>query len=295
MTGRLAIDQGTTSTKAYRSGPHGTAVAVGSRTHRQIHPRPGWVEHAPAELLDGIRALIEAAGPCATAGLANQGETVVAWDARTKRPLHNAVVWQDERTADAVARLRAGGVESLTRDVAGLPLDPYFSATKLRWLLAHAEGAGELRRAGRLRLGTSDAFFLDALTGEFATDVSTASRTSLMDLSRLAWSPPLCAAFGVPLECLPEIRPTVGDFGQIPGGPHVGVAMVDQQAALYGHRCERPGDVKITFGTGAFALGVAGGTPPDCTSGLLATCAWQIGDAAACYAREGGISPPVPH
>ena len=289
MTGRLAIDQGTTSTKAYRSGADGAAVAVGARSHRQIHPRPGWVEHDPAELLRDIRALIEAAGPCAVAALANQGETVVAWDARTKRPLHNAIVWQDERTGDAIARLRADGVAALTRQVAGLPLDPYFSASKLRWLLDHAEGAKDLRRAGRLRLGTTDAFFLDALTGAFATDASTASRTSLMDLSRLAWSAPLCAAFGVPIECLPEIRPTVGDFGRIPGGPRVVAAVVDQQASLYGHRCEQPGDVKITFGTGAFVLGLAGRTPPESDGGLLATCAWQIDGEAPQYALEGGV------
>jgi len=124
MISRLAIDQGTTSTKAFRSGADGAAVAVGTRTHRQIHPRPGWVEHDPAELLSDIRALIDAAGPCAVAALANQGETVVAWDAHTKQPLHNAIVWQDERTGDAIARLRADGVAALTRQVAGLPLDP---------------------------------------------------------------------------------------------------------------------------------------------------------------------------
>ena len=289
MTAHVAIDQGTTSTKAYRRDPGGIVAAVGSRTHRQIHPRPGWVEHDAAEILSNIRALLAAAGPCVVAGLANQGETVVAWDARTKLPLHNAIVWQDERTAGPIARLRAEGVEELTRQVAGLPLDPYFSATKLRWLLDHADGAGELRRAGRLRLGTTDAFFLDALSGVFATDVSTASRTSLMDLSRLTWSDALCAAFGVPIECLPEIRPTVGDFGQIPGGPHVVAAVVDQQASLYGHRCEQPGDVKITFGTGAFALCLAGNVPPNGGGGPLATCAWQVGAEAPRYALEGGV------
>jgi glycerol kinase len=287
----LAIDQGTTSTKACRMDAAGGISVVGHRTHRQIRLHEGWVEHDPLELLGNIRILLAQAGRVGSIGLANQGETVVAWDARSKRPLANAIVWQDGRTGAEVEHLRAAGVEAVTLARAGLPLDPYFSATKLRWLLDHAEGAQALRREGRLRLGTSDAFFIDALTGEFATDVSTASRTSLMDLRALQWDPQLCEIFGVPMECLPEIRSTAGGFGNLAGGGAALVASaVDQQAALAGHGCENRGDVKITFGTGAFALGLTGTAPVMAEgSGLLPTVAWRIGQAPAQYALDGGI------
>lgn len=286
----LAIDQGTTSTKAYRLESDGRFQHVGAIRHRQIRPQPGWVEHDPNELLDAIRRLIAEAGTVDAIGLANQGETVVAWDRDTKRPIYNAIVWQDERTAAAIDRYRRDGIERITLDRAGLPLDAYFSASKLRWLLDHAEGAGDLHRHGRLRLGTSDAFFIDCLAGVFATDVSTASRTSLANLARLQWDPELCAAFGVPIECLPEIRPSAADFGAAHGRIPIVVSLVDQQAALFGHACEHAGDVKITFGTGAFALGLTGAarpTPND--AGLLPTCAWQISGAPTQYALDGGI------
>lgn len=284
----LAIDQGTTSTKACRMDAAGGITVVGQRTHRQIRPQAGWVEHDPLELLENIRVLVAQAGEVASMGLANQGETVVAWDALTKRPLANAIVWQDGRTAGDVARLRAA--EALTLARAGLPLDAYFSATKLRWLLDHAEGAQDLRRQGRLRLGTSDAYFIDALTGVFATDVSTASRTSLMDLRALQWDAQLCGLFGVPMECLPEIRASVGDFGRLPSGARLVASVVDQQAALYGHGCQGVGDVKITFGTGAFALGLTGTAPVmGQGGGLLPTVAWRIGGGETQYALDGGI------
>ena len=286
----LAIDQGTTSTKAYLRMADGATRLVGSRGHRQLHPHPGWVEHDPLELLGNIRALMEAAGPFARLGLANQGETVVAWDAQTKRPLHNAIVWQDNRTAPETERLKAAGLEVQTLARAGLPLDPYFSATKLRWLLDNTQNARALHRQGRLRLGTSDAFFIDCLTGTFATDVSTASRTSLLNLRTLQWDETLCALFGVPRECLPEIRPTAGNFGQLPGGAALTASAVDQQAALFGHGCQHPGDIKITFGTGAFALGLTGTAPAmGATNGLLPTAAWQIGTTAPQYALDGAI------
>jgi glycerol kinase len=286
----LAIDQGTTSTKACRMDAAGGISVVGHRTHRQIRLHEGWVEHDPLELLENISTLLAQAGRVGMVGLANQGETVVAWDAQTKRPLANAIVWQDGRTGAEIAHLRSLGAEAVTLARAGLPLDPYFSATKLRWLLDHAEGAQELRRQNRLRLGTSDAYFIDALTGEFATDVSTASRTSLMDLRALQWDPQLCDVFGVPMECLPEIRATVGAFGQLASGARLVASAVDQQAALFGHGCEGVGDVKITFGTGAFALGLTGTTPVMGEgSGLLPTVAWGIGHAAPQYALDGGI------
>ncbi len=290
MPSILAIDQGTTSTKAYRADDAGGVVLVGNRSHRQIRPHPGWVEHDAVELLGNIQALLAAAGSVEMVGLANQGETVIAWDAQTARPLGNAIVWQDDRTNAVTTKLREDGHEPLSLARAGLPLDPYFSATKLRWLFDHIDDAASLRQQGRLRLGTSDAFFISALTGIFATDVSTASRTGLMNLRSRSWDPELCALFGVPIDCLPEIRPTVGDFGALPSGARLVASAVDQQASLFGHDCQHAGDIKITFGTGAFALGLTGPVPMmGGSAGLLPTVAWQLGDAPAQYALEGGI------
>lgn len=290
MPSILAIDQGTTSTKAYVSTDGDAPTFVGSRTHQQIHPCPGWVEHDPIEISDHVLELAMIAGSSDAIGLANQGETVVAWDAETKRPLYNAIVWQDERTREDVERLRSAGLEALTLERAGLPLDPYFSASKLRWLLDNAEDAHSLAQAGRLRLGTSDAFLLDRICGAFCTDVSTASRTSLVNLSTLQWDQDLCEAFGVPIELLPAIVPTTGAFGEIAGGGAVSASVVDQQAALFGHDCRKPGEVKVTLGTGAFALGLTAGAPVlGARPGLLPTCAWQLGQAAPAYALDGGV------
>lgn len=284
----LAIDQGTTSTRGFRVEDDATMRLVGQHRHRTFLPRPGWVEHDAAELLDAIRSLIAAAAPVDCIGLANQGETVVAWHAETKRPLGHAIVWQDTRTLGAIERLRAEGHEALVRDRSGLPLDPYFSAAKLRWLLDNTPDARPLMATGRLRLGTTDAYFLDALTGAWATGPSTASRTSLLDLATRQWDPELCALFGVPLACLPPIRDTVGGFGTLPGGVPITASIVDQQAALRGHGCHEPGDLKITFGTGGFALALTGALRRD-AAGLLPTCAWSIGGRAA-YALDGGIT-----
>jgi len=283
----LAIDQGTTSTRGFTLDAAGDFAFVAAREHRQLYPRAGWVEHDPEEILANVRAIIAAAGPVDAIGLDNQGETVVAWDALDGRPLANAIVWQDDRTKDVTARLKSEGAETLTLARAGLPLDPYFSASKLRWFLDHLPDAGDLQRQGRLRLGTSDAFLLARLTGRFVTDLATASRTSLLSLATLQWDPELCALFGVPLECLPEIRPTTGDFGRCDGVP-VTAGSVDQQAALFGHGCARPGDAKITFGTGAFALAVSGPQRLD-GGGILPTVAWQLGPAPADLALEGGV------
>ncbi|WP_119301191.1 FGGY family carbohydrate kinase [Dongia deserti] len=285
----IAIDQGTTGTKAHRLRSDGTFETIAAFEHRQIYPRQGWVEHDPEEIARHVEAALDQAGDAGAIGIANQGETVIAWDAATKRPIHNAIVWQDARTSDVTERTKSEGAETLTLQVAGLPLDPYYSATKLRWLLDNVPEAQELRRAGRLRLGTSDAFFLDRFTGRFATDVTTASRTSLMNLETLQWDERLADLFGVPIECLPEIRPTAGVFGDARGIP-VAASLVDQQAALFGHGCRRKGDAKITFGTGAFALAVAdAAVPRDTESGLEATIAWKIGDAPCAYALQGGI------
>ncbi|HEV8390433.1 MAG TPA: FGGY family carbohydrate kinase [Dongiaceae bacterium] len=288
-TSVIAIDQGTTGSKVHRLRGDGRFETIAGFEHRQIYPRPGWVEHDPEELASHVEAALDRAGDAAAIGIANQGETVIAWDAETKRPIHNAIVWQDARTADVTERMKADGAEELTLGIAGLPLDPYFSAAKLRWLLDNVPEAKTLRSAGRLRLGTSDSFFLDRLTGRFATDVTTASRTSLMNLETLQWDQRLADLFGVPIECLPEIRPTAGLFAEARGIP-VTASLVDQQAALFGHGCRRKGDAKITFGTGAFALAVAGAAAPrDAESGLEATIAWKIGDAPSAYALQGGL------
>lgn len=289
----VAIDQGTTATKCHRLTPDGRFQTFATVEHRQIYPHPGWVEHDPEELLANVRDCLDRSGDAAALGIANQGETVVAWDAATGRSVHNAIVWQDARTRDEIERLKSEGAESLTLERAGLPLDPYFSASKLRWLIDHAKGAADLLRRGRLRLGTSDAFFLDRLAGRYVTDVTTASRTSLMNLATRQWDPDLCALFGVPIEVLPEIVPTAGELAVVAQGGRdipLTASAVDQQAALFGHGCHRPGQAKITFGTGAFALALVGSSPPrDPGCGLLPTIAWKIGGGAADYAVDGGV------
>jgi glycerol kinase len=285
----IAIDQGTTGTKAHRLHADGRFETLGGFEHRQIFPQPGWVEHDPEELIDHLQRCLDLGKGTAAIGLDNQGETVVAWDADSKKPIYNAIVWQDARTESQIQRLKSDGAEAETLQRAGLPLDPYFSASKLRWLLDNVPSAKELRRQGRLRFGTSDSFFLDRLAGRFITDVTTASRTSLMNLESLSWDPVLCNLFGVPMECLPEIVPTTGVLGEIDGTP-LTASVVDQQAALFGHGCRQRGDAKITFGTGAFALAIAGDRPlRDAASGLLPTIAWQIGDAPCTYALDGGV------
>lgn len=286
-----AIDQGTTSTRvlvAETDEPGTDPVIVHAATHAQRHPQPGWVEHDPAELLANIRHCLDAAGPVDLIGLDNQGESCLAWDGETGEPLSPVIVWQDRRTADETDRLRTEGAEAVTLERAGLPLDPYFSASKLGWILRHVEPARRALAQGRLRLGTTDAWFLDRLAGRFATDPTTASRTSLMNLATGAWDPELCRLFGVPIEALPEIRPTVGDFGGI-GRGRITASVVDQQAALYGHGCRAPGAAKVTFGTGAFALAVTGPAivrAPE--QGLLPTVAWQQGGIVT-YAVDGGV------
>lgn len=291
MKSCLVIDQGTTGTKGYRVYADGRMELVARRAHRQILPASGLVEHDAEEILRHLREIVAEAGPVDAVALANQGETVVAWDALTGEPVGPAIVWQDTRTRDMVARMKAEGLEPEVTARAGLPLDCYFSASRLRWYLDNAPQARSLLARGRLRLGTSDTFFLDRLCGVFATDVTTASRTSLMNIHTLQWDATLCAMFGVPMECLPAIRPTVGDFGHVrESGAPVRVSVVDQQAALYGHGLLDPGDVKITFGTGAFALALTGSTlRMEAEAGLLPTVAWQFAGSAPVYALDGGV------
>lgn len=283
-----ALDQGTTSTRVLVVSDDGSADIQLALRHQQHHPHPGWVEHDPLELLANLQRCLEATGRVDAIGLANQGESCLAWDAISGEPLSPVIVWQDSRTSAAIEQLRADGAEALTLARAGLPLDPYFSASKLSWIIQNVPAAQQALKAGRLRLGTTDAWFLDRLGGVFATDVTTASRTSLMNLGTGQWDAQLCALFGIPIEALPPIRDTVGHFGTI-GATPVTASVVDQQASLYGHGCRQTGDAKITFGTGAFALALTGDDiirAPD--KGLLATVAWQV-DGKPVYAMDGGV------
>ncbi|MHC9234419.1 FGGY family carbohydrate kinase [Pseudooceanicola sp. 502str34] len=289
----LAIDQGTTSTRALLAQPDGRLRLLASHGHRQIYPAPGHVENDSEELIANLAACLAAAPEDVTAvGLANQGESCLAWDAETGRAVSPVIVWQDSRTAPETERLKAGSAEALTQARAGLPLDPYFSASKLGWILRHIPEAQALAARGRLRLGTTDAFFRDRLTGRYETDITTASRTSLMDLDTGQWDAELCALFGVPMDLLPPITPCAGNLGtvQTGAGPRpLTASLVDQQAALYGHGCRAAGDAKITFGTGAFALAVTGETLCRPASGPVPTIAWQIAGDRATYALDGGV------
>lgn len=283
-----AIDQGTTSTRVLVVDEDGAPEIRHSIRHQQFYPQQGWVEHDPLALLANVRTCIEAAGRVDVIGIANQGESCLAWDAVSGEPLSPVIVWQDDRTSRTIEQMRADGLEALTLERARLPLSSYFSASKLAWIMRALPAVAQARCRGRLRMGTTDSFFLDRLTGEFATDITTASRTSLMNLASGQWDNDLCRIFDVPLECLPEIRPTVASFGGVNGVP-IRVSIVDQQAALYGHGCRCSGEAKITFGTGAFMLAVTG-TEIVCAPefGLLPTVAWKM-DGVTTFALDGGV------
>jgi glycerol kinase len=283
-----AIDQGTTSTRVLAMDAAGRLDLVLSVPNSQTYPAPGYVEQDGEALLASIRRCLAAASPDIV-GLANQGESCLAWDARDGRPICPVISWQDDRTADVTAALERDGAGPLVMARAGLPLDPYFSATKLGWILRHVPRAAELAGQGHLRLGTTDAFFRDRLTGRFETDVATASRTSLMTLAKGQWDPDLCALFGVPMDCLPRIGPTSGDLGLLPGGARLAASIVDQQAALYGHGCRSPGDAKVTFGTGAFVQCLTPGLIRPDRPGPLPTVAWQRPGEPVTYALDGGV------
>ena len=289
----LAIDQGTTSTRALCVHDDGRVEITHVVKHRQIYPQPGWVEHDADELIASIEACIDASPEVSAIGIDNQGESCLAWHADSKQALTPVIVWQDNRTHDVIEALKSEGREARVLELAGLPLDSYFSASKLAWILQHCSEAEALLREGKLRMGTTDAYFLDRLAGRYVTDISTASRTSLMNLHSGAWDSELCELFGVPLQVLPEIVPSVGDLGEIlQRGRRVPVraSVVDQQASLYGHGCRQPGDAKITFGTGAFALVITGNEPKRSPEqGLLPTVAWETTPGKPVYALDGGV------
>ncbi|HEY8872905.1 MAG TPA: glycerol kinase GlpK [Stellaceae bacterium] len=301
----LAIDQGTTSTRAILFDAAGGVRHIARVPLRQIYPRPGWVEHDPEEIWQAVVATCGEAigvardgpepGPIAAIGITNQRETTVLWDRATGRPVHNAIVWQDRRTAELCETWRAAGLADTVAERTGLVIDPYFSASKIRWLLDTVPGLKERARAGEIAFGTIDSFLLWRLSGGrlHATDVTNASRTMLFDLRRLAWDDDLLRAFGIPRALLPEVRDTDGDFGGTDAGlfgdrvPIAGVAG-DQQAAAIGQACFSPGMIKCTYGTGAFALLHTGAEPARSRHRLLTILAYRLGGETA-YALEGSI------
>lgn len=283
-----AIDQGTTSTRILLMGLDGRLTPVLSLPQAQTYPAPGHVEQDGEELVANIRRCLDVA-EADVIGLANQGESCLAWDARDGQPICPVISWQDDRTAAATASLERDGAAPLVMVRAGLPLDPYFSASKLGWIMANLPRAADLAAKGHLRLGTTDAFFRDRLTGRFETDIATASRTSLMNLETGNWDADLCALFGVPMECLPQIGPTSGNLGTLPGGARLAASIVDQQAALYGHGCHIPGAAKVTFGTGAFVQCLTGALVRPERPGPLPTVAWAAPGEPVAYALDGGV------
>ncbi len=292
----LAIDQGTTSTRAIVFNRAGRPVAVAQRELAQHYPAPGWVEHDPEDIwrdtLATAREAMDRAGVAVDAiGIANQRETVVVWDRATGVPLHPAIVWQDRRGADLCARLKADGAEPMVQARTGLLLDPYFSATKLAWILDHVPGARLRAERGELAMGTVDSFLLSQLTGVHATDATNASRTLLFDIHAQRWDPELLRLFRIPAALLPEVRDNAGPFGTttLLGGqiPVTGMAG-DQQAALVGQACFERGTVKSTYGTGCFALINTGPRAVASGNRMLTTTAYRIAGQPT-YAIEGAI------
>ncbi|MGI8983618.1 MAG: glycerol kinase GlpK [Acidimicrobiales bacterium] len=288
----IAIDAGTTGVRAMAVDAAGRIAGWSYRELTQHFPRPGWVEHDPEEIWGAVEATLAElrstlTEPVAAIGIANQRETVVAWDRRTGQPFHNAIVWQDRRTAARCRRLEDEGHLPLVREVTGLVLDPYFSATKMAWLLAE----GGVAPGPRLALGTVDSWILWKLTAgdAFATDPSNASRTLLYDIRHGAWSRELCDLFGVPIAALPEVGRTSGRFATTADGIPVSAVAGDQQAALFGQACLEPGMAKNTYGTGSFVLMNVGTKCPAPVDGLLTTVAWALPGEAPVYALEGSI------
>ncbi|MEO0485949.1 MAG: glycerol kinase GlpK [Pseudomonadota bacterium] len=299
----LAIDQGTTSTRAILFDEALTPSATAQEEFPQKFPRSGWVEHDPDDLWSTTaatcRGVIERAGIDAgdiiSIGITNQRETTVVWDKATGKAIYNAIVWQDRRTADTCETLRAAGHEPMFTDRTGLLLDPYFSATKLKWILDHVDGARERARNGELLFGTVDSFIIWKLTGgaRHVTDATNAARTMLYDIRKGRWSQTICDLFDIPMEMLPTVMDSAAAFGDTRADlfgraiPIRGVAG-DQQAATIGQACFQPGMLKSTYGTGCFALLNTGDTPVASQNRLLTTIAYQF-DGTPTYALEGSI------
>jgi glycerol kinase len=299
----LAIDQGTSSSRAIGFSAAGDMLAIEQQSFEQIYPAPGWVEHDPdviwATTLSSSRRALErlreTGGAVAAVGITNQRETTILWDRRSGVPLHNAIVWQDRRTADRCRELNRGDAEAELTRKTGLLLDPYFSATKIAWILDHVSGARDAAKAGHIAFGTVDSFLLWRLSEGrvHATDATNASRTALYDIRQGRWDEALCEMFDVPLSCLPEVRDSAGDFGHTAKTvlgqslPIRGVAG-DQQAALIGQACFAAGDVKSTYGTGAFLVLNTAGNLVTSKNRLLGTIAYRL-KGETTYALEGSI------
>jgi glycerol kinase len=291
----IGIDEGTTAVKAVLYDETLTPLREARRRKQSRHPQPGWVEQDPVEILDAVvdavaELLDDAPGEVVGCGLDHQGESVLAWDGGEGRPLTPVVTWQDKRSTEVLDRLEADGSADEVRERSGLPLDPYFSAGKLAWLLEQDEGVQRAREAGTLRLGTVDSFLCDRLGAGFATDPSTASRTQL---GAPEWDAELLRLLGVPQEALPAVADTVGELGTLthPSWPvalPLRARCVDQQAALAGTGCVEPGRVKATYGTGVFVLAHAGQERPQPEGGLLPTVAWRV-DERVEWALDGGV------
>ena len=299
----LALDQGTTSTRAIVFDPAGTPLASAQKELTQIYPDDGWVEHDPEliwsdSLLVSAQALEKAgirARELAALGITNQRETTILWDRESGRPIHNALVWQDRRTAGHCRELKEQGAEEMVREKTGLLLDPYFSATKIAWLLDNVDGARARAEAGRLAFGTVESFLINRLTGgaSHLTDVTNASRTLLFNLKTQDWDPELLDLFRIPPAILPRICDNAADFGRTRAGllgAEVALAgsAGDQQAALIGQACFEPGLIKSTYGTGCFALMNTGPKPMASAHQLLTTVAYRVGKETA-FALEGSI------
>ncbi len=297
----LVLDAGTTSTRALAFDRAGACRAVAQQALTQHYPQPGWVEHDAGEIwaatLACARKVVMQSGGAdrfAGIGITNQRETVVAWDKASSAPLHHALVWQDRRTADACAALRDAGHEAAVQEATGLLLDPYFSATKMRWLVKNVPAVAAAAARGTLALGTVETWLVWKLTGGlFISDASNASRTSLLPFRAASWDAGLCDLFGVPLSALGEVTDCAGHFGESLA-EHFGGAIAitglagDQQAATVGQGCLAPGETKATYGTGAFVLANAGAAPPRSRHRLLGTVLTQIGGLRT-YALEGSV------
>ncbi|GAB3254070.1 glycerol kinase GlpK [Alteromonas gracilis] len=304
----LAIDQGTTSTRAMIFDSSGSIVAVDQVEHQQIFPKAGWVEHDPIEIWENTRRVIGGAlakanlnsGHIATVGITNQRETAVVWEKATGQPIYNAIVWQDTRTQKICDRLAGDAGADKYKDVCGLPLATYFSGPKVTWILDNVDGARERAEAGELLFGNTDSWVLWNLTGGaendgvHATDVTNASRTMLMDLKTLEWDSSIAADMGIPMSMLPEIRSSSEVYGEckpgvLKGTPVAGI-LGDQQAATFGQACLEKGMAKNTYGTGNFMLLNTGTEAVPSENGLLTTLCYKLGDEAPVYALEGSIA-----
>ena len=304
----IAIDQGTTSSRAIIFNHGGQIVSVGQMEHEQIFPRAGWVEHDPMEVWTNVREVVAAALAKAdltpeaihAVGVTNQRETTVVWDKATGEPVYNAIVWQDTRTAKIVDELGAELGQDRYKDRVGLPLATYFSGPKVKWILDNVEGARARAEAGELLMGNMDTWVIWNMTGGpeggvHVTDVTNASRTMLMDLKSLAWDPEICADMTVPMSMLPKIRSSAEVYGHVRAeGVLAGVPIAgdlgDQQAATFGQACFEPGMAKNTYGTGNFMLMNTGEKLVPSQNGLLTTVCYKIGEAAPVYALEGSIA-----